>query len=50
MLEPRRLRNQSLLIERNYVNGVWVNAVSGQNFEVHGMHAARDCKLLPRLD
>jgi succinate-semialdehyde dehydrogenase/glutarate-semialdehyde dehydrogenase len=30
------LKDQSLFIEKAYVNGEWIGAQSGQTFEVHG--------------
>jgi succinate-semialdehyde dehydrogenase / glutarate-semialdehyde dehydrogenase len=31
-----QLKDQSLFIEKSYVNGEWVGAQSGETFEVHG--------------
>jgi succinate-semialdehyde dehydrogenase/glutarate-semialdehyde dehydrogenase len=31
-----QLKDQSLFIEKAYVNGEWVEAQSGKTFEVHG--------------
>jgi succinate-semialdehyde dehydrogenase/glutarate-semialdehyde dehydrogenase len=34
------LKDPSLFIEKSYINGEWVDAKSGQTFEVHGKQAA----------
>jgi succinate-semialdehyde dehydrogenase/glutarate-semialdehyde dehydrogenase len=34
------LKDQSLFIEKAYVNGQWVDAQSGKTFEVHGKAGA----------
>ena len=31
-----QLKDQSLFIEKAYINGEWVDAKSGETFEVHG--------------
>jgi hypothetical protein len=37
-----QLKDQSLFIEKSYINGEWVGAQSGKTFEVHGkFHTAR---------
>ena len=33
---PLQLKDQSLFIEKSYINGEWVGAKSGETFEVHG--------------
>lgn len=33
-----QLKDESLLIEKSYINGEWVGAQSGETFEVHGNH------------
>jgi hypothetical protein len=38
----KQLKDQSLFIEKAYINGEWVGAQSGKTFEVHGrIHATR---------
>jgi hypothetical protein len=32
------LKDQSLFIEKAYINGEWVDAKSGKTFEVHGKY------------
>lgn len=33
-----QLKDQSLFIEKAYINGEWVDAKSGETFEVHGKY------------
>lgn len=32
------MKDQSLFIEKAYINGEWVDAKSGETFEVHGKY------------
>ena len=36
-----QLKDQSLFIEKAYVNGEWIGAQSGETFEVHGAIAPK---------
>jgi hypothetical protein len=38
LTEILQLKDQSLFIEKAYINGEWVDAKSGETFEVHGKY------------
>ena len=41
MPQERRLKDPSLLIGKNYVDGQWVESVSRKRFKVHGIVSAQ---------
>lgn len=40
-----KLKDQSLFVGKNYVDGQWIDSVSGKTFEVHGMAAPCENKV-----